>query len=117
MIKIQGLHKLAITKAIEEHAKEQFSKVLKQFEMHIESSKLTLEVEKHTSKATVTIHLRGKDVVVHENGNDMYAVITSVAKKTLRVIRKNKEIRNTKQSNTEELYNSELQEHDNITLA
>ncbi len=113
---VEGIHGLTVTEAMEDSAKQHFNKVLSQFEMYIESAKLTLSVNGHLSKATATLHLKGKEVSVTEEGKDMYKVISSVSKKTLRQVRQHKEKTTSKQSNHEELYKGEVTEHDSITL-
>ena len=113
---VEGVHGLTVTEAMESKAKQSFNKVLSKFEMYVESSKLTLSVNGHLSKATAKLHLKGKEVTVTEEGKDMYKVITSVAQKTLRQVRQHKEIVTSKQSSHEELYEGEVTEHESITL-
>ena len=93
-IKTSGLH-FTITPALEEHAQEQFSKVAENFEaLIVEDITVTMAVDthhKHINKVTVKVPLKGNDVVVNDEGTDMYKVITAAARKVARSVRKNKE--------------------------
>lgn len=96
---VQGIH-VEVTEAIESHATEQFKKVLDHFEsLVVENIEMKVEVSNHHSHinvVSVKVPVPGNDIQITEEGDDMYAVISSVAQKVHRKLRKIKEKSNSK---------------------
>lgn len=91
---VQGLN-LEVTESIEAHVSEQFKKVTEHFESFIvENIVVKLEVNAHPShikKASVKVPIRGNDISLETESDDMYKSIAELAQKTNRQLRKHKE--------------------------
>lgn len=91
---VQGIH-VEVTDAIENHAKEQFSKVLEHFQDHI-SNDLIVKISvnshhAHLKTASVNIPVIGSQIVIEEVGDSMYSLITMLSNKAERQLRKVKD--------------------------
>lgn len=95
-ILVQG-RDIEVTESLENHVQEQFSKALAHFEaLVVETVEVTLKVESNVNTASVHVPVAGNDIQIAENGEDMYQVITSLAHKATRKLRKIKEKANQK---------------------
>ena len=65
-------------------------RVIRHFDS-VTSVGVILSVEKLKQKAEVTLHVRGKDIFVESDDNDMYAAIDLLADKLDRLVIKHKE--------------------------
>ncbi len=96
---VQGI-KVDVTEAIETHTKEQFSKVLEYFEDHIVGNvEVKISVSKHHAHqktASVMIPVVKKPIVIEEDGDNMYTLISTLADKSERQLRKLKDKKQTR---------------------
>ena len=83
-------HHLEITPAIREYVDAKMSKIKRHFD-HVIDVSIILSVEKLKQKAEVNVHMRGKDIFVETDSEDMYASIDSLVDKLDRQILKHKE--------------------------
>jgi putative sigma-54 modulation protein len=82
-----------VSEAMKEHIDSTFSKAINHFETHIkENISLILSLDSSKFKATLRIPIAGNDIVLKEEGRDMYKVIASISQKMNRSLRKKKEI-------------------------
>lgn len=84
------------TAALNEHVDNHTTKLVKTFEHFISGDViLTLSVDAHHShlnNAKIQIPVAGKeDIVIEDQGDDMYVLITRITEKALRSVRKIKE--------------------------
>jgi len=88
-LKITG-HHLEVTDSIREYVTSKLDKVVRHFE-HVTATHVILSVAKLRQKAEVTIHVRGKDIFVECEEEDLYAAIDSMVDKLNRQVVKHKE--------------------------
>jgi len=86
---VSGNH-LAVTPAIRTYVQSKFERVARHFD-HVIDVNVMLSVEKLRQRAEVTAHVRGKDIFVESNDEDLYAAIDLLADKLDRQILKYKE--------------------------
>lgn len=83
-------HHLELTPAIREYVETKLDRVIRHFD-HVTSVSVILSVEKLRQKAEVTLHVRGKDIFVEAESEDMYATIDNLIDKLDRQVLKHKE--------------------------
>jgi putative sigma-54 modulation protein len=83
-------HHVEVTPAIREYVTTKLDRVIRHFD-NVTSVGVILSVEKLKQKAEVTVHVRGKDIFVESDDNDMYAAIDSLADKLDRQVQKYKQ--------------------------
>ncbi|ATE61393.1 ribosome hibernation-promoting factor, HPF/YfiA family [Thauera sinica] len=88
-LNITGRH-VEVTPAIREYVSTKLDRVVRHFD-NVTSVSVILSVEKLKQKAEVTVHVRGKDIFVESDDNDMYAAIDSMADKLDRQVQKYKQ--------------------------
>lgn len=86
---VSGNH-LAVTPAIRNYVQNKLERVARHFD-HVVDVNVMLSVEKLKQRAEVTVHVRGKDIFVESNDQDLYAAIDLLADKLDRQILKYKE--------------------------
>ena len=88
-LKLTGNH-VEITDAMREYVISKIGKITRHFD-HVIDVSVILSVEKLKQKAEANVHVRGKDIFVETDSEDMYASIDSLVDKLDRQIRKHKE--------------------------
>ena len=88
-LKLIGNH-VEITEALREYVTSKIGKITRHFD-HVIDVSVILSVEKLIQKAEANIHIRGKDIFVETDSEDMYASIDSLVDKLDRQILKHKE--------------------------
>ena len=88
-LKLTGNH-VEITDAMRECVISKISKITRHFD-HVIDVSVILSVEKLKQKAEANVHVRGKDIFVETDSEDMYASIDSLVDKLDRQILKHKE--------------------------
>jgi len=88
-LKLTGNH-VEITDAMRDYVISKISKVTRHFD-HVIDVSVILSVEKHKQKAEANVHVRGKDIFVETDGEDMYASIDTLVDKLDRQILRHKE--------------------------
>lgn len=88
-LKLTGNH-VEITDAMREYVISKISKITRHFD-HVIDVSVILSVEKLKQKAEVNVHVRGKDIFVETDSEDMYASIDSLIDKLDRQILRHKE--------------------------
>ena len=83
-------HHLEVTPAIREYVTTKLDRVIRHFD-HVTSVSVILSVEKLRQKAEVTLHVRGKDIFVEAESEDMYAALDTLIDKLDRQVLKHKE--------------------------
>lgn len=83
-------HHVEVTPAIREYVTTKLDRVIRHFD-NVTSVGVILSVEKLKQKAEVTVHVRGKDIFVESEDNDMYAAIDSLVDKLDRQVQKYKQ--------------------------
>lgn len=83
-------HHVEVTPAIREFVTSKLDKVVRHFD-GVTSVSVILSVEKLRQKAEVTVHVRGKDIFVESENEDMYAAIDNLIDKLDRQVLKYKE--------------------------
>ncbi|WP_374339502.1 ribosome hibernation-promoting factor, HPF/YfiA family [Methyloversatilis sp.] len=83
-------HHLEVTPAIREYIESKIDRVIRHFD-HVTSVSVILSVEKLLQKAEVTLHVRGKDIFVEAESEDMYATLDALIDKLDRQVLKHKE--------------------------
>lgn len=87
--KLTGNH-VEITDPMREYVITKIDKITRHFD-HVIDVSVILSVEKHKQKAEANVHIRGKDIFVEADGENMYASIDSLIDKLDRQILKHKE--------------------------
>lgn len=87
-LKLTGNH-VEITDAMREYVISKIGKVTRHFD-HVIDVSVILSVEKLKQKAEANVHVRGKDIFVEADSEDMYASIDSLVDKLDRQILKHK---------------------------
>ncbi len=88
-LKLTGNH-VEITDAMRDYVISKISKITRHFD-HVIDVSVILSVEKLKQKAEANVHIRGKDIFVETDSEDMYASIDSLVDKLDRQILKHKE--------------------------
>ena len=88
-LKLTGNH-VEITDAMREYVISKISKITRHFD-HVIDVSVILSVEKLKQKAEANVRVRGKDIFVETDSEDMYASIDSLVDKLDRQILKHKE--------------------------
>ena len=88
-LKLTGNH-VEITAAMREYVTTKISKITRHFD-HVIDVSVILSVEKHVQKAEANVHVKGKDIFVEADGDNMYASIDSLIDKLDRQVLKYKE--------------------------
>ncbi len=83
-------HHLAVTPAIRNYVQDKLERVARHFD-HVIDVNVVLSVQKLRQKAEVTVRVRGKDIFVESDDEDLYAAIDLLADKLDRQILKYKE--------------------------
>ena len=83
-------HHLEVTPALREYVTTKLERVVRHFD-HVTATHVILSVQKLKQKAEVTVHVRGKDIFVESEGDDLYAAIDSMTDKLDRQVLKHKE--------------------------
>ncbi len=88
-LKLTGNH-VEITDAMRDYVTSKISKITRHFD-HVIDVSVILSVEKLKQKAEANVHIRGKDIFVETDSEDMYASIDNLVDKLDRQILKHKE--------------------------
>lgn len=88
-LKLAGNH-VEITDAMREYVISKIGKITRHFD-HVIDVSVILSIEKLKQKAEANVHVRGKDIFVETDSEDMYASIDSLVDKLDRQILKHKE--------------------------
>ncbi|HLP81013.1 MAG TPA: ribosome-associated translation inhibitor RaiA [Nitrosomonas sp.] len=88
-LKLTGNH-VEITDSMREYVISKISKITRHFD-HVIDVSVILSVEKLKQKAEANVHVKGKDIFVETDSEDMYASIDSLVDKLDRQILKHKE--------------------------
>jgi len=88
-LQISG-HHIEVTPALHEYVTSKLERVTRHFD-NVTSVNVILSVAKLKQKAEVTVHLRGKDVYVEAEDEDLYASIDALADKLDRQVQKYKQ--------------------------
>jgi putative sigma-54 modulation protein len=105
-LKLTGNH-VEITDAMRDYVTSKISKITRHFD-HVIDVSVILSVEKLKQKAEANVHIRGKDIFVETDSEDMYASIDSLVDKLERQILKHKE-KNLERRNHGALKDQELE--------
>ena len=105
-IKLTGNH-VEITDSMREYVISKISKITRHFD-HVIDVSVILSVEKLKQKAEGNVHIRGKDIFVETDSEDMYASIDSLVDKLDRQILKHKE-KNLERRNHGSLKDQEIE--------
>lgn len=88
-LKLTGNH-VEITDPMREYVISKISKITRHFD-HVIDVSVILSVDKLKQKAEANVHIRGKDIFVETDSEDMYASIDNLVDKLDRQILKHKE--------------------------
>lgn len=83
-------HHVEVTAALREYVTSKLDRVIRHFD-HVTATHVILSVEKLRQKAEVTLHVRGKDIHVECDDDDLYAAIDAMVDKLDRQVLKHKE--------------------------
>ncbi len=83
-------HHLEVTPALREYVTTKLDRVIRHFD-HVTATHVILSVQKLKQKAEVTVHVRGKDIYVENEHDDLYAAIDAMVDKLDRQVVKHKE--------------------------
>lgn len=104
-LNLTGNH-VEITPAMREYVTTKISKVTRHFD-HVIDVSVILSVEKHIQKAEANVHVKGKDIFVEADGDNMYASIDSLIDKLDRQVLKYKE-KNLERRNQDSIKHHDL---------
>ena len=104
-LKLTGNH-VEITSAMREYVTTKISKITRHFD-HVIDVSVILSVEKHRQKAEANVHVKGKDIFVEADGDNMYASIDSLIDKLDRQVLKYKE-KNLERRNQDSIKHHDL---------
>ena len=104
-LNLTGNH-VEITPAMREYVTTKISKVTRHFD-HVIDVSVILSVEKHVQKAEANVHVKGKDIFVEADGDNMYASIDSLIDKLDRQVLKYKE-KNLERRNQDSIKHHDL---------
>jgi putative sigma-54 modulation protein len=105
-LKLTGNH-VEVTDSMREYVISKIGKITRHFD-HVIDVSVILSVEKLKQKAEANVHIRGKDIFVETDSEDMYASIDSLVDKLDRQILKHKE-KNLERRNHGALKDQELE--------
>jgi len=105
-LKLTGNH-VEVTDSMREYVIAKIGKITRHFD-HVIDVSVILSVEKLKQKAEANVHIRGKDIFVETDSEDMYASIDSLVDKLDRQILKHKE-KNLERRNHGALKDQELE--------
>lgn len=105
-LKLTGNH-VEVTDSMREYVIAKIGKITRHFD-HVIDVSVILSVEKLKQKAEANVHIRGKDIFVEADSEDMYASIDSLVDKLDRQILKHKE-KNLERRNHGALKDQELE--------
>lgn len=88
-LKLTGNH-VEITDSMRDYVTSKINKITRHFD-HVIDVSVILSVDKLKQKAEANVHIRGKDIFVETDSEDMYASIDSLIDKLDRQILKHKE--------------------------
>lgn len=83
-------HHVTITEAMRVHVNAKLARITRHFD-HVIDINVILSVEKLRQKAEVRVHVRGKEIFVENEHQDMYVAIDNMAEKLDRSILKYKD--------------------------
>ena len=83
-------HHLEVTPAIRAHVTSKIERVVRHFDQ-VTSVAVILSVEKLMQKAEVTLHVRGRDIFVEAQDENLYAAVDSLVAKLDRQVIKHKQ--------------------------
>ncbi len=83
-------HHLEVTPAIRDYVQAKLGRVIRHFD-HVTAAHVILSVEKLRQKAEVTVHVRGRDIYVEAQDENLYASIDALADKLDRQVLRHKE--------------------------
>jgi putative sigma-54 modulation protein len=83
-------HHLEVTPALRDYVTSKLDRVIRHFD-NVTATHVILSVEKLKQKADVTVHVRGRDIHVESEDDDLYAAIDAMADKLDRQVVKHKE--------------------------
>lgn len=83
-------HHVEVTPAIREYVSGKLDRVVRHFD-HVTATHVILSVQKLRQKAEVTVHVRGRDIFVESEHDDLYAAIDTMIDKLDRQVVKHKE--------------------------
>jgi len=83
-------HHISVTEAIRSYVQSKLERVTRHFD-HVIDVNVILSVQKLRQKAEVTVRVRGKDIYVESDDEDLYAAIDLLADKLDRQIIKYKD--------------------------
>lgn len=106
-LKLTGNH-VEITDPMREYVISKIGKITRHFD-HVIDVSVILSVEKLKQKAEANVHVRGKDIFVETDSEDMYASIDSLVDKLDRQILRHKE-KNLERRNHGSLKDQDLEE-------
>jgi putative sigma-54 modulation protein len=88
-VQVSG-HHVEVTQAIREYVLSKLERIKRHFEQVIDIN-VILSVQKLRKKAEISVHMRGKDIHVESDDEDMYAAIDLMMDKLDRQIIKHKD--------------------------
>ena len=88
-VQVSG-HHVEVTPAIREYVLSKLERIKRHFEQVIDIN-VILSVQKLRKKAEISVHMRGKDIHVESDDEDMYAAIDLMMDKLDRQILKHKD--------------------------
>ncbi len=83
-------HHLEVTPALREYVISKLDRVIRHFD-HVTATHVILSVQKLRQRAEVTVHVRGRDIHVESEDDDLYAAIDAMTDKLDRQVVKHKE--------------------------
>lgn len=83
-------HHVEVTPALRDYVTSKLDRPIRHFDL-VTSTAVILSVEKLKQKAEVTVHVRGRDIYVEAEADDMYAAIDALVDKLDRQVVKHKE--------------------------
>lgn len=104
-LNLTGNH-VEITPAMREYVTTKISKITRHFD-HVIDVSVILSVEKHIQKAEANVHVKGKDIFVEADGDNMYASIDNLIDKLDRQVLKYKE-KNLERRNQDSIKHHDL---------
>src|SRR3972149_10677889 len=88
-VQVSG-HHVEVTEAIHDYVLAKLERVQRHFD-HVIDINVILSVQKLTQKAEISLHVRGKDIHVESDDEDLYAAIDLMMDKLDRQIIKHKQ--------------------------
>ena len=85
-------HHVAVTPAIRSYVESKLERIVRHSD-HVSGVSVILSVQKLRQKAEANVHVRGKDLFVEADHEDLYAAIDAMADKLDRQVLKHKEKR------------------------